>query len=67
MLTTRSMDCAIRPVRVRETIAKMSGMRAVAVDYRKQIAVVAIDDAFPTLDKPAPASGDAGLPTERQE
>ena len=66
-LTVRSMDCAICSVTVREAIAKRSGMRAEAVDYRKQIAVVTIDDAFPTLDKPAPVSGGAGFPAERQE
>ena len=66
-LAIKNMFCATCPITVREAIAKVPGVKTVAVDFRKNLAVVTFDDAIATVDKLAAASRDAGFPAERVE
>ena len=66
-LTVKNMFCATCPITVREAIAKVPGVKTVAVDFRKTLAMVTFDVAVATVDKLAAASRDAGFPAERKE
>lgn len=66
-LVIKNMFCATCPITVREAIAKVPGVKTVAVDFRKKLAVVTFDDTQATVDKLAAASRDAGFPAERKE
>lgn len=66
-LAIKNMFCATCPITVRAAIAKVPGVKTVAVDFRKKLAVVTFDDAQATVDKIAAASRDAGFPAERRE
>lgn len=66
-LAIKNMVCATCPITVREAIAKVPGVKTVAVDFRKKVAVVTFDDTQASVDKLAAASRDAGFPAERKE
>lgn len=66
-LMIKNMFCATCPITVREAIAKVPGVKTVAVDFRKKLAVVTFDDTQATVDKLVAASRDAGFPAERKE
>jgi len=66
-LAVKNMVCATCPITVRQAIAKVPGVKSVAVDFRKKLAVVTFDDALTSVDKLAAASRDAGFPAERTE
>lgn len=66
-LAIKNMFCATCPITVREAIAKVPGVKTVAVDFRKKLAVVTFDDTQATIDRLAAASRDAGFPAERKE
>lgn len=66
-LAIKNMFCATCPITVREAIAKVPGVKTVAVDFRKKLAVVTFDDTQATVDKLAAASRDAGFPAEHKE
>jgi mercuric ion binding protein len=61
------MFCATCPITVREAIAKVPGVKTVAVDFRKKLAVVTFDDSQSTIEQLTAASRDAGFPAERKE
>jgi mercuric ion binding protein len=52
---------------VRDALSKVPGVKSVAVDLAKRVAVVTFDDTHATVDKLAAASRDAGFPAERKE
>jgi mercuric ion binding protein len=52
---------------VREAIAKVLGVKTVAADFRKKLAVVTFDDTQASIDKLAAASRGAGFPAEHKE
>lgn len=66
-LAVKSMVCATCPITVRAAIAKVPGVKSVAVDFNKKVATVVFDDAVVTVEKLASASRDAGFPAERTE
>jgi len=63
----KNMTCATCPITVREAIARVPGVKTVAVDFRTKLAVVTFDDAVATVDKLVAASRDAGFPAERKD
>lgn len=66
-LSIKKMYCATCPITVRQAIAKVPGVKNVAVDFHKKLAVVTFDDALATVENLAAASRDAGFPAERKE
>jgi mercuric ion binding protein len=66
-LAIKNMFCATCPITVREAIAKVPGVKTVAVDFRDKLAVVTFDDAIATVDSLVAASRDAGFPAELKE
>jgi mercuric ion binding protein len=66
-LAIKNMVCATCPIAVREAIAKVPGVKTVAVDLDKKRAVVTFDDTRASVDTLAAASRDAGFPAERTE
>jgi mercuric ion binding protein len=66
-LAIKNMTCASCPLRVREAISRVPGVKAVSVDFRTKLAAVIFDDTVATADKLAAASLDAGFPAERKD
>jgi mercuric ion binding protein len=52
---------------VRDAISRVPGVKSVAVDFRKKLAVITFDDTQATVDQLAAASRNAGFPAERKE
>jgi mercuric ion binding protein len=52
---------------VRDAISRVPGVKTVAVDIRKKVAVVTFDDTIATVEKLAAASRDAGFPAVHKE
>jgi mercuric ion binding protein len=61
-LAVENMTCATCPVAVRSALKRVPGVKDVAVDFDRKIAVVVFDDGLATPEKLAAASRSAGFP-----
>lgn len=63
-LAVEGMDCPACPITVKKSLQKVSGVKAVKVDFAKKQATVTYDDTQATLDKLTQATKDAGYPSQ---
>lgn len=64
ILSVPTMDCPVCPITVRKSLAKLPGVRQVAVDFEKRQAIVTFDDAKASVEMLTRATNDAGYPSK---
>jgi mercuric ion binding protein len=57
------MSCESCPYIVKQSLARVDGVKTVAVSFEKKIAVVTFDDARTDVSKLTRATADAGFPS----
>lgn len=62
-LTVDNMTCASCPYIVKQTLAKVEGVRAVEVSFEDKTAVVTFDDALADVTTLTAATADMGYPS----
>lgn len=63
-LAVEGMDCPACPITVKKSLEKVSGVKAVKVDFAKKQATVTYDDSQASIDKLTQATKDAGYPSQ---
>ncbi len=62
-LAVQRMTCSLCPVTIKKSLEKVTGVKAVAVDFDKKTATVTYDPDKTTPDALAEATTDAGYPS----
>lgn len=61
-LAVENMDCAARPLIVKQSLTKVEGVRQARVSYERKTGVVTFDDAKATVGRLIEATTKAGYP-----
>lgn len=64
ILSVPTMDCPVCPITVKKSLAKLTGVSQVDVDFEKRQAIIIFDDSKASVETLTRATNDAGYPSK---